>query len=96
VVKPLGEGAAGSGRASQESGLSQQGQQGVRVWSLGGQPVALTAAPYGMDEDERAELEEWVEEYPDPAVAYGTGWYGADTTQVLLWRRDRIPAFEPA
>ncbi|MFJ8746696.1 hypothetical protein ACIRL2_46075 [Embleya sp. NPDC127516] len=62
----------------------------VTTWSLDGQPVALTAAPYGMDEDERAELEEWVEEYPDLAVAYGTGWYGADTTQVLLWRRDRI------
>ncbi|MFJ8745642.1 hypothetical protein ACIRL2_40560 [Embleya sp. NPDC127516] len=68
----------------------------VSAWTRGGRSVALTAAPYGVDDEEREELAAWVEDYPRLSLAYGRGWYGFDTTQVPLLRSDRIPVVEPA
>lgn len=66
-------------------------------WVLDGQPVALTSAPYGISDHYRARFERWVAEDPRLAVVLGgQGWYGLGSTQVLMWRTDRIAVMEPA
>lgn len=66
-------------------------------WTFDRQPVAITSAPYDIDQRDRAELDRWVREDPRLAVAYGgTGWYGHNTFQIILWRTDLIDVVEPA
>lgn len=66
-------------------------------WVLNGQPVALTAASYGIRDEEHARFEWWVNEDPRLAVVLGgQGWHGLGSTQVLMWRTDVIEEMEPA
>lgn len=65
-------------------------------WIKDGKPVAITSAPYGLPEADDARIRWWLSEDPCLRVAYGPGWYGFGTTQVVMWRTDRIPVIEPA
>lgn len=67
-------------------------------WLKDGRPAVLTSAPYCFEHiaDAPERLAYWQEEDPRLKAATGPGWYGFDTTQVLLWRTDRIATVEPA
>ncbi|MCX4606805.1 hypothetical protein OG402_40990 [Streptomyces anulatus] len=67
------------------------------VWTFDRKPAAITSAPYEIQPGHREELDRWVKEDPRLAVAYGgTGWYGHDTSQVILWRTDLVEVIDPA
>ncbi len=66
-------------------------------WLLDGRPAALTSATYsrGYDED-NVEIRQCLDSDSRLRAAFGTGWYGHGTTQVVLWRTDRIDEIAPA
>lgn len=66
------------------------------AWLRDNRPAVLTTAPYGIDERHRRRLTYWVQVDPRLRTATGTGWYGFGTTQIVLWRSDRIPSVRPA
>ncbi|WP_229849160.1 hypothetical protein [Streptomyces melanogenes] len=66
------------------------------AWLRDDRPTVLTAAPCGIDERYRRRLAYWEQVDPRLRTATGTGWYGSGTTQIVLWRRDRIAHVEPA
>ncbi|MFJ7201629.1 MULTISPECIES: hypothetical protein [unclassified Streptomyces] len=67
------------------------------TWTFDKQPAVITSAPYELHQDYRSELNQWVQEDPRLAIAYGeTGWYGNGTYQIILWRTDLIKVVEPA
>lgn len=66
---------------------------------MDGRPEARRnhGAPYLSTDDDRAEVDRWLEADPRLAVAYGdTGWYGNNTLQITLWRTDLIEVIESA
>lgn len=65
-------------------------------WLRDGRPAAITSAPYHISDDDEARLGWWLLEDPRLELGKGTGWYGMGTTQILLWRSDRIEHMEPA
>ena len=66
------------------------------AWLKDGVPVALTSAPYAVSDDDRKRVAEWLARDDRLRVAYGTGWYGYGTSQVILWRADRVENLAPA
>ncbi|MFC8660028.1 hypothetical protein ACFUCT_33175 [Streptomyces parvus] len=67
------------------------------VWTFDEKSAAITSAPYEIHPRHREELDRWVREDPRLAVTYGgTGWYGNNTFQVILWRTDRVKVITPA
>ncbi|MFD4862132.1 hypothetical protein [Streptomyces atratus] len=62
-------------------------------WTLNGRPAAMTSAPYEIDEGDHARLAHWTGQGMN--VAYGEGWYGFTTQQVVIWFPDRIPTVTP-
>jgi hypothetical protein len=67
-------------------------------WLKDGRPAVLTSAPYVFEHiaEAPARLDYWQQEDSRLQVAIGPGWYGFDTTQVIVWRADRIAVVEPA
>jgi hypothetical protein len=67
-------------------------------WLKDGRPAALTSAPYGFEYITEApeRLAFWQQHDDRLQVAIGSGWYGFGTTQIVVWRTDRIAAVEPA
>ena len=66
-------------------------------WLLDRRPVAMTSAPYGVRSSDRERLAWWAEQDERLRVMTGgQGWYGYGTTQVLMWRADRIAHMETA
>lgn len=67
-------------------------------WLKDGKPAALTSAPYNLDRiPEAAErLAYWPEHDARLKVVTGPGWYSPSTTQIILWRTDRIEDVQPA
>ncbi len=51
---------------------------------------------YDLGDDDRERVTWWTERHSELSAAYGDGWYGYSTTQVLLWRSDRLSTIEPA
>lgn len=66
------------------------------AWIRDRRPVALTSAPYGVSEHDERRLALWLRESPELRVTQGVGWYGLGTTQIVMWRADRIGPMEAA
>lgn len=68
------------------------------AWLLGGKPAAMTSAPYGdVSDSDRLRFAYWQAEDSRLRVRVGgEGWYGHSTTQILMWRSDRISSMETA
>ncbi|MFG2987017.1 hypothetical protein ACGFYQ_38200 [Streptomyces sp. NPDC048258] len=66
------------------------------TWLKDSRPAAITSAPYNICPQDEERLAHWQRTDPRLRVARGTGWYGYDTTQIILWRSDRIDAMAPA
>lgn len=64
-------------------------------WTHNRKPVALTTAPYNLDDDDRHRISLWTGLHPELSAAYGDGWYGYSSTQVVLWRSDRHATIQP-
>ncbi|MFF1574708.1 hypothetical protein ACFVWR_18365 [Leifsonia sp. NPDC058292] len=67
-------------------------------WLKDGKPAVLTSAPYGLERiSEFAErLAYWTQQDPLLKVVTGGGWYSPATTQIIVWRTDRIEDVQPA
>jgi hypothetical protein len=65
-------------------------------WIKDRRPVAITGAPYHFDDDSQTLVDRWLTEDERLNFTTGAGWYGYGTTQVVLWRTDRIKTIEPA
>ncbi|MDX3232540.1 hypothetical protein [Streptomyces sp. ME19-01-6] len=65
-------------------------------WTKAGKPAVLTSAPYQVSKDDEARLAWWTQEDSRLCLARGTGWYGFDTTQIVMWRSDLIATVDPA
>ncbi|WP_139275381.1 hypothetical protein [Mangrovactinospora gilvigrisea] len=66
------------------------------AWIRDRRPVALTSAPPTISPGAKDRLAWWPQQDAALRVAFGTGWHGFTTTQVLVWRADRIPDLTPA
>lgn len=65
-------------------------------WLIKGRPAVITSAPYGDHHRHDPGIAEWLAKDRRLRTAYGTGWYGAGTTQIVVWRTDRITDTQPA
>ncbi|WDT90773.1 hypothetical protein H0E86_03930 [Streptomyces sp. SCSIO-PteL053] len=66
-------------------------------WFKDGRPAALTSAPYSSNyNEENVEIRQCLDSDVRLRVAFGAGWYGHGTTQIALWRTDRITDVSPA
>ncbi|MEU2078609.1 hypothetical protein [Streptomyces sp. NPDC013489] len=65
-------------------------------WLKDARPAALTAAPYEIDERDEQRLAHWERTDTRLRTATGTGWYGHGSTQIVLWRTDRVAGIRPA
>jgi len=67
------------------------------TWLKGSRPAAITSAPYYIGPEDEQRLEYWQQQAdPQLQVVRGTGWYGFTTTQIVMWRTDRIQLVEAA
>lgn len=67
------------------------------AWLFDGKPVAMTSAPYSISEHSHERLDWWQNEDECLRVLIGgEGWYGYGTTQILMWRSDRLPVMVTA
>lgn len=66
------------------------------TWLKDSRPAVITSAPYDLEPKDSHRLEHWQRADPRLRAARGTGWYGFSTTQIVLWRSDRIAAVAPA
>ncbi|AJF70424.1 hypothetical protein [Streptomyces vietnamensis] len=64
-------------------------------WLLGGRPAVLTSAPYHFEHQDQERLRWWTTQDPLLRSARGTGWYGFDTTQIVVWRADLLETVTP-
>lgn len=65
-------------------------------WIKNGKPAVITSAPYHLSDESHGRIRYWESMRPQFAVAHGAGWYGYGTTQVVMWRTDRIKTVTPA
>lgn len=67
-------------------------------WLKDGKPAALTTAPYHLEHITAApaRLAYWPKEDARLKVVTGPGWYSPATTQIILWRTDRLEDVQPA
>ncbi|GAB7036047.1 hypothetical protein JCM4914_75080 [Streptomyces platensis subsp. malvinus] len=65
-------------------------------WVKEGRPAVLTSAPYSVSAEDEARLDWWMGADQRLRVARGAGWYGFWTTQVIMWRADRLSDVVPA
>lgn len=67
-------------------------------WLKNGVPAVLTSAPYGLEHITEApeRLAYWQQQDERLKVVTGPGWYSLATTQIILWRTDRLETVEPA
>jgi hypothetical protein len=65
-------------------------------WLKDGRPAVITSAPYNFGQEDRARIDQWLTEDTRLRVAYGAGWYGYTTTQIVMWRADRLEDVAPA
>ena len=66
------------------------------TWLKDSRPAVLTAAPYNVVSKDEEDLALWPRFDSRLRSAQGPGWYGYDTTQIILWRTDRIAEIAPA
>lgn len=60
------------------------------TWTRDRKPAAITAAPYYVSDDFEARLDWWTQQDARLRWTRGAGWYGHGTTQLILWRTDRV------
>lgn len=65
-------------------------------WLRNRRPAVITSALYYVGDEDRDRITWWTEQHPLLRAAFGTGWYGHGTTQIVLWRTDRAPEVAPA
>ncbi|MFK0154607.1 hypothetical protein ACIQVK_21350 [Streptomyces sp. NPDC090493] len=65
-------------------------------WLKDSRPAVITSAPYHVDPESSARVAWWLEQQPNLRSVQGEGWYGFGTTQIIMWRVDRIATVEPA
>lgn len=66
------------------------------AWLKDGKPAVITSAPYTQHGAENHEIRYWLDKDDRLRVAVGAGWYGHGTTQIVMWRADRIDTVVPA
>ncbi|MFE4335752.1 hypothetical protein ACFRQM_42135 [Streptomyces sp. NPDC056831] len=66
------------------------------TWLKESRPAVITSAPYNVHPKDEERLTYWQQTDPRLRVSRGPGWYGYSTTQIVLWRSDRIAAVAPA
>jgi hypothetical protein len=66
------------------------------AWLKDSRPAVLTAAPYDVEAQDLERLAHWERTDSRLRSATGRGWYGFGTTQIVLWRTDRIDEIFPA
>jgi hypothetical protein len=65
-------------------------------WLKDGRPAVITSAPYDVSPESSARIAWWLEQQPNLRSVQGEGWYGFGTTQIVMWRADRIATVEPS
>jgi hypothetical protein len=60
------------------------------TWLKDGRPAVVASSPYSVSDEDEKRLSFWMAADPRFRVARGDGWYGWGTTQLILWRSDRI------
>ncbi|GAA3595193.1 hypothetical protein [Streptomyces osmaniensis] len=67
-------------------------------WLKDGKPAVLTSAPYSLRYISSAptRLAFWTGTDERMRVTAGDGWYSPATTQIIMWRSDRIEDVQPA
>lgn len=65
-------------------------------WNKNSRPAVITSAPYHVSPESTDRITWWLDQHPNLRSAQGTGWYGFSTTQIIIWRADRIETVEPA
>lgn len=65
-------------------------------WLKDSRPAVITSAPYNFRQKDRERIDWWLTKDTRLRTAHGAGWYGYGTTQVVLWRADRLEVVEPA
>jgi hypothetical protein len=65
-------------------------------WLKDGRPAVLTSAPYRLYDEDRGHINEWLQKDDRLRADFGGGWYGYSTTQIVMWRTDRITGVAPA
>lgn len=66
-------------------------------WLKDGKPAVLTSAPYTLEIlKPPARLAFWTVTDERLKVTAGDGWYSPATTQLILWRADRLEDVQPA
>ncbi|MGW0467654.1 hypothetical protein ACWDX6_20680 [Streptomyces sp. NPDC003027] len=65
-------------------------------WLKNGQPAVVTSVSWHFSEEDRSDVDWWTRAFPSLRSERGQGWYGFGTSQVLLWRSDRIRTVRPA
>jgi hypothetical protein len=80
------------------TGIDQSWLDHAVGWLKDGRPAALTSAPYNLEHITEASerLAYWQQEDDRLQTAIGTGWYGFATTQIVVWRTDRVEDVQPA
>ncbi|TLQ38990.1 hypothetical protein [Streptomyces marianii] len=66
------------------------------AWLKDSRPAVITAAPYDVDPKDEQRLAYWERADSRLRAARGAGWYGFGTTQIVLWRSDRVTEIRPA
>ncbi|MFF4542177.1 hypothetical protein [Streptomyces aureus] len=66
------------------------------AWLKDGRPAAIAAAPYELSAAAEMRLGYWPQHDPRLHLTRGAGWYGYATTQIVLWRADRLPSMTAA
>ncbi|MFF8279910.1 hypothetical protein ACF05T_28030 [Streptomyces lateritius] len=64
-------------------------------WLKDGLPAVVTSVAWSPTEQDRSEIDWWIRAFSLRSDR-GQGWYGCGSSQVLLWRPDRIRRVEPA
>lgn len=59
-------------------------------WLKDSRPAVLTSAPYSPGAANDPGIAEWLTKDVRLRATHGPGWYGGGTTQIVLWRTDRI------
>ncbi|MEU9578798.1 hypothetical protein [Streptomyces chilikensis] len=65
-------------------------------WLKDGKPAAITSAPYEISTKDQERLAWWRQQHRTLRVDQDEGWYGYDTTQIVMWNKAHISYVGPA
>lgn len=60
-------------------------------WLKDGRPAVITSSPYGgLSATEKERIAWWLQQHANLRSVQGRGWYLPGSTQIVMWRADRI------